>query len=232
MIFAVQINFKNEFKRYRQLLPELTNERRQRVSGYRSINEKIRSVLAERLIRFAVSKYTNSQLENFEITFNPFGKPLIKNVNNVHFNISHAGNWIVCAVNHIPVGIDVEKNQLINFEMAQQFCTEEELQTITGLSSKKKQQLLMLQIWSLKESIVKTTGKGLSMDLKKLSVVHTSNLNEMLEETIVVDDCRWRLQQWQNTDYVLSVASGTTESICKISPDDLYPKTLLRVNYE
>ncbi|MCL0028295.1 hypothetical protein M1M88_01070 [Peptococcaceae bacterium] len=40
---------------------------------------------------------------------NDYGKPFLKNTNDLYFNVSHSGEWVVCAIHHHPIGIDIEQ---------------------------------------------------------------------------------------------------------------------------
>lgn len=38
-----------------------------------------------------------------------FGKPQVASPRGLHFNVAHAGGWVVCAVSERAVGVDVER---------------------------------------------------------------------------------------------------------------------------
>ena len=56
-----------------------------------------RQIFGELMVRAILCDkfhYQNSQI-SFEYSGN--GKPFLKNNRNIHFNISHSGDWVVCA---------------------------------------------------------------------------------------------------------------------------------------
>jgi 4'-phosphopantetheinyl transferase len=45
-----------------------------------------------------------------------------------HFNISQSGNWVVCATDNHPVGIDIEQIQPIDFQIVNSYFSKKEIQ--------------------------------------------------------------------------------------------------------
>lgn len=69
-------------------------------------------------------------MKQLELTVNEFGKPFIMGKPRVQFNLSHAENYIVCAISDEPVGIDVEIMKPIDLEIAERFFTSDETEYI------------------------------------------------------------------------------------------------------
>lgn len=49
------------------------------------------------------------------------GKPVVRQLPSFHFNLSHSGDWVVCAVDDAPVGIDIEEIKPIDLAIAKRF---------------------------------------------------------------------------------------------------------------
>ena len=101
---------------------------------------------------------------------NQYGKPYLKCYPNFNFNISHSGDFVVCAIDDKPIGIDIEKIKNIEYkEIVKSFFSVNEFNYIT-----KEQLNIQLskfyEIWTLKESYIKCCGKGLSIPLKSFSI--------------------------------------------------------------
>lgn len=77
--------------------------------GYRSKEVALRRLSGEALVRFALKECWNLSPETYRIARGEKGKPFIVGVENVFFNISHSGDYVVCAVSDREVGIDIEK---------------------------------------------------------------------------------------------------------------------------
>ena len=66
--------------------------------GYGNKEVALRRLLGEALVRFALKKCWNLTSEDYRIDRGEKGKPFIVGVENVFFNISHSGDYVVCAV--------------------------------------------------------------------------------------------------------------------------------------
>ena len=43
------------------------------------------------------------------------GKPYLKGREDLHFNISHSGNFVLCALGECPLGVDIERHKDLHF---------------------------------------------------------------------------------------------------------------------
>ena len=91
------------------------------------------------------------------------GKPRIVGHPEVHFNLSHCRQAVVCAVSHQPVGVDVEsvreyKESLIDYTMN---VDEQAL-----IRRAERPEVAFTRLWTQKEALLKLTGEGISRDLK------------------------------------------------------------------
>ena len=117
-----------------------------------------------------------------DISFGPQGKPYIKDAD-IFFNLSHSGDMAVIAVSDRDVGVDIQKlkhfkdslvDHVFNIEdreLAKELMAE---LTDTGLGVGAAQHgdssfdQVYTRMWSMKESVMKYTGKGLSLEPKKI----------------------------------------------------------------
>lgn len=145
---------------FKQLESIVTEERYKKMQKYRFPIDKIRSLFAEVLVRYALKKHFAMEGADIAIDTNEYGKPYLKDVENVYFNVSHSGDWVVCAVSDQPVGVDVEQIKKNSFEIADRFFSEKEAKAI---QESEVGQELFYKYWTLKESYVKAEGKGMSI---------------------------------------------------------------------
>jgi len=82
---------------------------------------------------------------------------------------AHAGDWAVCAVGRLPIGIDIEQIKPIDLDIAERFFTSEEIRDLKQRPSG-NQIGYFYEVWMLKESYIKATGMGLYCDLKSFSI--------------------------------------------------------------
>ena len=87
---------------------------------------------------------------------------------NLFFNISHAGDYVVGVLSDCEVGCDIEKNDNAPLEIAEHYFYSSELDYIKNADDKNK---AFFTLWTLKESYMKMTGKGMSLALDAFEVV-------------------------------------------------------------
>ncbi|EQB86584.1 hypothetical protein M918_13340 [Clostridium sp. BL8] len=132
--------------------------------------DKIRTLIGEILIRTIIVE--NLKINNRYIRFNKnqYGKPYLKEYPSFNFNISHSGEYVLCAVDDKPIGIDVEEVKPIECEeIAKNFFETKEFEYIIN-QDLKFQLDRFYEIWTLKESYIKCCGQGLSIPLKSFSI--------------------------------------------------------------
>lgn len=95
-----------------------------------------------------------------------YEKPFLKTEGEavtVSFNLSHSGNYALCAIGEHSVGCDIELRKENNAGIARRFFTKRECEHIADVDS-------FFTYWTLKESFVKAVGKGLSMPMNSFEV--------------------------------------------------------------
>ena len=124
-----------------------------------SIQVARNSLFGNAVIRFELSRATGISNEQLEFTTSLYGKPLFVNNPDIHFNISHAGNYIVCAFDDRPVGIDVEHIKSVNLKITERFFSTNKKKYVMEKDSINR----FYEVWTKKESRIKWEGKGLYM---------------------------------------------------------------------
>lgn len=112
--------------------------------------------------------------DNEKIINNEYGKPILKNFPNIHFNLSYSYNHIVCIIStKYLVGIDIERVRKPNLYAVKRVCDSEELKIIL---SHKKPHKEFFRHWTLKESYIKAIGMGISYPMKDINLEINSDL--------------------------------------------------------
>lgn len=96
------------------------------------------------------------------------GKPVLLNAP-LHFNLSHSGDFVACAVYEHPVGIDIEALRDVSPTLLKRICTAQERAYICADNSFDSARLL--QVWTAKEAYLKYLGCGLHGDMREIEVV-------------------------------------------------------------
>lgn len=97
---------------------------------------------------------------NRNVRYGKNGKPEFEEDGgkNVHFNLSHSGEYVVCVVSDSCVGIDIEGKRPVKYGVAEHFFTDEENENI-------KNDEHFFELWTFKEAYGKYTGDGIVRNL-------------------------------------------------------------------
>jgi 4'-phosphopantetheinyl transferase len=200
-LFIIKITrdlFRSE---YDQLAYSVAEEKRCRIKRYYFYIDAQRALLGDILTRYAICKEFN--LSNSELSFaiNQYGKPYLLSFPYVEYNISHAGQFVVCVLNdNYPVGIDVEMVKNSNLDLAKQFFTESEYRYIVN-QLPEIQSEYFCQLWTMKESYIKMIGKGLSIPLDSFNVLDRASVKNAFFKQFIRDKevvgtiCSWNKEQ-------------------------------------
>lgn len=152
------------------LLQYLPEEGRLRVKDRLSNTSKLQTVAGELLARYSIGEYLEKPNQEIRLYFGEKGKPHIENLNNIHFNISHSGQYIVCAVGKAELGIDVERVRQVNLRIAERFFSPSEITDLMSLPENERMQYF-ITLWTIKESFLKAIGRGLTQHLNSFTII-------------------------------------------------------------
>ncbi len=145
-------------------------------------------ILLERAVREYLATDCSNQLSSYadyEIATGPQGKPYIKGLSDFSFNLSHSGDMAVIAVSDREVGVDIQKlkhfkdslvEHVFNIEdkkLAKELVAELAGTSLTADDAQHDDSSfdqVYTRMWSMKESVMKHTGKGLSLDPKVITL--------------------------------------------------------------
>lgn len=164
--YAFSIQNVEQDEVFQQLEKIISQKRYERMQKYRFPIDKTRSLFAEVLVRYALKKHFAIEGSKVSFTCNEYGKPFLEGYKNLFFNVSHSGNWVICALSDKPVGVDVEQIKEKDTDIAKRFFHEKEANAIHENVQDKE---LFFHYWTLKESYVKAEGKGMSIDFSSFA---------------------------------------------------------------
>ncbi|MDW7614149.1 4'-phosphopantetheinyl transferase superfamily protein [Peribacillus simplex] len=192
-IYGVNLSNSIDSSTFQLLLQLLPFRKAEKINKFLHFEDAQRGLVADLLIRFIIAKkgMTNGECQ---FNINAFGKPFLKNFPKFEFNLSHSEEWVVCAIDTAPVGIDVEAIKPIDLQVANHFFTEKECHYIS--SSPELQESRFYEVWTLKESYIKAVGQGLTIPLNSFSIVHTNSSYQLeLESGNFLDDQTFYFKQ-------------------------------------
>lgn len=200
-LYAVKTPTYIENFTYEELLHSISLKKQKRILMYAKREDAYKTLIADMLIRTIIcNKYSHIKNHELNFTYNMYGKPSVENLY-FPFNVSHSGDWVVCAVHRFPIGVDIEKIQPIDLSIAEHFFTKQEYEYLFQIKDHKEKLNYFYQIWTIKESYVKAIGKGLSIPLNSFKIGEDSE-----------QGANWFIKQYMIDElYCLSVCAKTSE---------------------
>jgi 4'-phosphopantetheinyl transferase len=148
---------------YDDLLQVISKENREKCRRFKFREDALRTLYGELILRYVLCRKLSFENEDIEILRSNEGKPYLKGFP-IHFNISHSGDFVVCAFSEEEVGVDIEKIKEVDFKIAKRFFSKQECE---DLFAKEENERLdyFFSLWTLKESYLKWMGKGMKVPL-------------------------------------------------------------------
>lgn len=97
----------------------------------------------------------------------PLGKPAFVSGQGLEFNLSHSGNFALCALDHDPVGVDIQLVKSWRPSLPRRVCSPEELEWMERQEDAWRG---FTTLWAMKESRAKQSGQGLRGSIAAISV--------------------------------------------------------------
>ncbi|MCM3722845.1 4'-phosphopantetheinyl transferase family protein [Solibacillus isronensis] len=148
---------------WQRYLPFLENDVVQRIGRMRKTEDRLRTVCAHLLTKMML--VTTYEMELSEIRFTKDSNGKYQLGQDLHFNLSHSGSYVACAISDFPVGIDVEQQVTRDFSLFQTLWSEEENHFYKLL-----EQEAFYALWTAKESYGKYKGFGLHDSLMEATI--------------------------------------------------------------
>ncbi|WP_035347549.1 4'-phosphopantetheinyl transferase family protein [Alkalihalobacillus hemicellulosilyticus] len=219
-LFAGRIPSRIESHQFRNMLKHVSSEKQDKIKGYLRQEDALQSLLADLLIRSIIQ--SKLQIKNEKILFetNKYGKPKVLNDSSICYNISHSGEWIVCAVHSTSIGVDVEKIRKVDLGIAKQFFTREEQKDLLGKNVEQRLPYFF-DLWTIKESYIKARGKGLFIPLNSFNVIKNTH-NDIQIVTKEKHPIYYFKQYFLEYGYKLSVCAKSNDFPKKIKFVNLF----------
>ena len=162
-----------------------------------------RSILAQRL-------KTDPRAIRFQ--YSTYGKPSLEGDQRLHFNVSHSGSLLVCALTEVaPIGVDLEHVRPMRDarNIASRFFSTAEAERVRS-ATPEPIDALFFEIWTRKEAFLKATGAGFSRALGSFTVSSGPGNPARFERIGDPDDdpAQWSLRAFEPVEaYVGAVAA-------------------------
>ncbi|MEZ9018630.1 4'-phosphopantetheinyl transferase superfamily protein [Vibrio lentus] len=170
-----------------QLKKRLTADEIAKVERYRMPSSQTQALYVRNYLRKVLSSYSDLMPEAWRFEYGEKGKPRLIEKQQIetglNFNISHSKEHLLIAVcqregKQVQLGVDIEyARSSTNIDsIMKHYFSDTELTDLLELS-KEEQRERFFDLWALKESYIKATGKGLATSLRSFSF-DFSNLTE------------------------------------------------------
>lgn len=172
------------------------------IVSYNNYKDICRSILGIALVKVYLNYFEYKTDRKLKYTN---GKPRICG-GGFEFNISHSGNWVICAFDKYKIGVDIEKKNF-NERIMERCFNEEEKKYIKKFHNYEKMIDNYTKFWTIKESYIKYLGIGLRYGMKKILI----NYDEEIVEDGTDSVCYFSKEF--EFDYYFSVCSKARENV-------------------
>lgn len=164
--------------------------------------------VGEAVTAYVACRFIGKSEEGYTLVRNEYGKPYFRDYPHFFFNISHSGDFLVYAFSDTEVGVDIERVNTARMAVAARFFHPVETRLLEQAAPEERDRLFF-RYWSVKESFLKYTGKGLSRPLSSFRVELTDRGAAIYEDSkrlpLFVREC--------------PVAAGYMSYVCSRQPD-------------
>ena len=174
----------NDATAFVEAAASLPRSRKDRVLQIRPIRERCLSLCGSLLLLDALREYG---IQDPVFSYGEQGKPFLSDFSEIHFNISHAGDYAVCAVSDRPVGCDIERIKPYRTQLSERVLSHEEKLLLSEQKEESGMETVFFRFWTLKESFLKALGCGISVPLPSVSFDLTGE-TPVVSQTITGDD--------------------------------------------
>lgn len=154
--------------RFRRLYDRVSAGRKEKTDRMKFMKDKCLSLGAGALLESALAA---EGIHDFTMATTQNAKPCLLHYPDVHFNLSHSGTKVMCAVSDAEIGCDVEEVNEISMEIARRFFFAEEYAALMHCTGDESRQDLFFRYWTLKESFMKATGLGFRLSLDQFCIL-------------------------------------------------------------
>ena len=164
-LILTDTNFIDNEDSIRYYLNRIDEARKERILSNKLIENKKRLTAAGLLLDFMCKEEEVSQPAFGKAKY---GKLFLENREDIKFNLSHSGEYGVCAYGRYEVGVDVQEKRVTSESMVARFLNQIEME---DLPEDLTQRILKVnRLWCIKESFIKLIGLGLLYDMRNCIV--------------------------------------------------------------
>ena len=157
-------------------LSMISEERKERIRHFKNKTTARLSLGAGVLLRIIMDR---NAVSDEDILYGEHGKPYFKG-ENFQFNLTHSGEYVFCAYDDMPIGIDLQKVKEVMPKHINKILSVSEKEYLDSLDEQEKV-TAFYRIWANKESVIKWDGQGLRLPLQSISVAEQNHISSQIE---------------------------------------------------
>lgn len=146
-----------------------SDARKTQILNLKNDEDKRTLLCADTLVRQMLSASCGLCPTQLQFARTESGKPYALNCD-IAFNLSHSGQFVLCAIDSSPVGVDIEMFRPLRKTTIARVCTDEEQHYIADDPKR------FIQIWTAKEAYLKYLGLGIRENLRNVNVVFENQI--------------------------------------------------------
>lgn len=204
-LYVCNISSLRDADKFNATYEKLSDARKMRVDRCRKADDRLRSAAGEYILNKALSAH-GIDLSAEAFSLREHGKPYLTAHPEFNFNISHSGDFVICAVSSQAVGCDVERVTEINPEISRRFSQAEHMQVMAQPDDAARRDMFF-RYWVLKESVIKADGRGFSLPLDSFTI----KLSEQMK--VIIDGENYTLREFDLHPEYYCALCGTAEDI-------------------
>ncbi|MCM1100215.1 MAG: 4'-phosphopantetheinyl transferase superfamily protein [Clostridium sp.] len=168
---------------WEQVFAKLDKERQKRARMHRTAAKRAGTAGAGLLLQWAIQHWQTDEPDRgreirllslreildglgdpvpLQYDYGPKGKPYLRDMP-LFFNLSHSGDYVLCALSHREIGADIQRWEKCNTEkLAERFFHERERECLRRIPANREREQYFYRLWTAKEAYGKMTGDGIA----------------------------------------------------------------------
>lgn len=226
-LFAIKVPETINEILYKELTTILSPNKRMKLNRFLHKSDAYRGLLGDIFIRNYLWEKFSIRNDRIEYNLTKYGKPVINLGFPFSFNISHSGDWVICIIDDQDVGVDIEKIEKIDLDIAKRFYSPNEYEDLM-LQPESQRNRYFFDLWTLKESYIKCIGRGLNYSLNSFTIkIKESEISVIGENRSRDTDWKFRLYDFDlNYSFAACAKSELPEEVVLITSEQLIKNTM------
>lgn len=144
---------------YDRLYAAASETRKKKIDRCRFLSDRMQLLAAESLLQLAWRE-AGRPADAFSYAYGRNGKPYFPDAPELHFSLSHSGEYAMLAVSDAEIGCDIERIRHVRDGVARRILTPEEYAALPPCGEPARDEQFT-RFWVAKESCFKACGEGI-----------------------------------------------------------------------